>query len=99
MRTRISRRVLHAAVMAMAVLLAGSETTVGQVVGPDVTYHNVTSIAHYGPVGGIHAYIFDSHTCNMGDQNLLWGLKANRLRDRLHRDARYRRRLRARFKR
>ncbi len=41
--------------------------------GPDVTYSNVTSIAHYGPVGDIHGYIFDSHTCNMGTQNLLWG--------------------------
>ncbi|MCH8912483.1 MAG: hypothetical protein IIA33_02835 [Planctomycetes bacterium] len=45
--------------------------------GPDVTYSNVTSIAHYGPVGGIHAYIFDSHTCNVGDQNLLWGYSHN----------------------
>ena len=45
--------------------------------GPDVTYSNVTSIAHYGPVDGIHAYILDSYTCNMGDQNLLWGNSHN----------------------
>ncbi|MCZ6655210.1 MAG: dockerin type I domain-containing protein [Planctomycetota bacterium] len=45
--------------------------------GPDVTYSNVTSIAHYGPVDGIHAYILDSHTCNVGDQNLLWGYSHN----------------------
>ncbi len=77
MRTRISRRVLSAAVITTGVLLAGSETTFGQAIGPDVTYSNITSVAHYGPVGGIHAYVLDSHTCNMGDQNLLWGFSHN----------------------
>ena len=41
--------------------------------GPDVVYTNITSISHYGPIGGIHAYSLDSHTCNLGTENLLWG--------------------------
>ncbi|MCH8166200.1 MAG: hypothetical protein IH889_11380 [Planctomycetes bacterium] len=45
---------------------------VAGVIGPDVIYTNMGSISNYGPVGGIRAYSLGSHTCNIGDQNLLW---------------------------
>ena len=41
--------------------------------GPDVVYSDITDIAHYGPVGGIHAYAYGTNTCNMGDVDLRWG--------------------------
>jgi hypothetical protein len=40
--------------------------------GGDVTYHNITDVGHYGPVGATHAYIFGTATCNMGNQNIAW---------------------------
>ncbi|MCI0363598.1 MAG: hypothetical protein L0Y44_03305 [Phycisphaerales bacterium] len=41
-------------------------------VGPDVVYSECTSISNHAPVGGIRAYTLGSHTCNIGNQNLLW---------------------------
>ncbi|MCZ6812363.1 MAG: hypothetical protein O7D97_10200, partial [Planctomycetota bacterium] len=40
--------------------------------GPDVVYTNVGGISDYGPIGGIRGYALGSHTCNIGDQDLLW---------------------------
>jgi hypothetical protein len=45
----------------------------GDITGPDVIYSDCTTISHYGPIGGIHAYSLQSNTCNIGDQNLAWG--------------------------
>jgi len=42
-------------------------------IGPDVVLSNMTEINHYSPVGGTHAYITDSHTCNVGTGGLAWG--------------------------
>jgi len=41
--------------------------------GPDVVLSNMTEVNHYGPTNGTHAYITDTHTCNVGDGNLAWG--------------------------
>jgi hypothetical protein len=41
-------------------------------VGPDVTLMDIQSLAHYGPVGNIHAYAIGSHTCNVGNENMVW---------------------------
>ncbi|MCK6482691.1 MAG: hypothetical protein HUU22_02720 [Phycisphaerae bacterium] len=40
--------------------------------GPDVLYSNIGSTTNYGNIGGIRAYALGSHTCNIGDMNLLW---------------------------
>lgn len=45
----------------------------GRAVGPDVVYQGINSVARFGPVNNIYAYILDSHTCNNGNQNLRWG--------------------------
>ena len=75
MRNEMGKQMLCTVVMAAGMLLTGFQSAFGQ--GPDVVYSNITSIAHYGPVGDVHAYVLDSHTCNMGDQNLLWGFSHN----------------------
>ncbi|MHC4414565.1 MAG: hypothetical protein ACYS0G_04710 [Planctomycetota bacterium] len=43
------------------------------VIGPDVIYSNCQAVANWGAVGGIRGYSLGSHTCNVGDENLLWG--------------------------
>ncbi|MBL9030699.1 MAG: hypothetical protein JNM80_03210 [Phycisphaerae bacterium] len=40
--------------------------------GPDVTLLDIQSISNHGAVGSIRAYSIGSHTCNIGNQNLLW---------------------------
>ncbi len=46
-------------------------------IGPDVVYTDCQSIAHWGSAGGIRGYSLGSFTCNIGDQNLLWGSTHN----------------------
>ncbi|MHC5113662.1 MAG: hypothetical protein ACYTGP_04450 [Planctomycetota bacterium] len=41
--------------------------------GPDVLYSDCTGVAEWGAVGGVRAYSLGTSTCNIGDQNLLWG--------------------------
>lgn len=41
-------------------------------VGPDVVLSDVQSTSNYGLVGSIRGYAIGSHTCNIGNQNLLW---------------------------
>jgi len=40
--------------------------------GPDVTHQQINGIANFGVVGGIRGYALGSHTCNIGDANLIW---------------------------
>ena len=40
--------------------------------GPDVTYQDISSISNTGVLAGIRGYALGSHTCNIGNQNLLW---------------------------
>ncbi len=61
-----------AATAATILLLAICPVGAQEVVGPDVLYTNMGSITHYGQVGSIHGYALGSHTCNIGNQNLLW---------------------------
>jgi hypothetical protein len=56
-------------VLAGAAVLAAATTVVAQ---PDVTLSDVQSVQNYGLVGDIRAYAIGSHTCNIGNQNLLW---------------------------
>ena len=42
-------------------------------IGPDVIYSDCQSVANWGGVGGIRGYSLGSYTCNIGDQNLMWG--------------------------
>ncbi len=42
-------------------------------IGPDVVYTNCQSVTNWGSVGGIRGYSLGSYTCNIGDQNLMWG--------------------------
>jgi len=41
--------------------------------GPDVVLSNMTEIDHFGPTNDTHAYITDTHTCNIGNAGLAWG--------------------------
>ena len=44
--------------------------------GPDVTLIDIQSISRYGPVSvngsNVYAFSLGSHTCNIGNQNLIW---------------------------
>ena len=42
-------------------------------IGPDVIYTNCQSVTNWGVVGGIRGYSLGSYTCNIGDENLMWG--------------------------
>jgi hypothetical protein len=57
-----------AAGMAMAAGLAHAQPSIG----PDVTLLDVQSISNHGQVGTVRAFTLGSHTCNVGNQNLLW---------------------------
>ncbi|MCH8210246.1 MAG: hypothetical protein IIB99_02625 [Planctomycetes bacterium] len=46
-------------------------------IGPDVIYSNCQSVTNWGVVGGIRGYSLGSYTCNIGDENLLWGNSHN----------------------
>src|SRR5262245_28610837 len=35
--------------------------------GPDVVYSDILDVAHFGPVGDMHAYAFGTGACNIGD--------------------------------
>jgi len=41
--------------------------------GPDVYYSDISEITQYGPVGDTYAFALGTATCNLGDENLLWG--------------------------
>lgn len=41
--------------------------------GPDVLLTNMTEIDTFESVGGVRAYMTDTHTCNVGDTGLAWG--------------------------
>jgi hypothetical protein len=43
-------------------------------IGPDVIYSNCPSVTNWGAVGGIRGYSLGSYTCNIGDENLMWGI-------------------------
>ncbi len=43
-------------------------------IGPDVIYTNCQSVANWGAVGGVRGYSLGSYTCNIGDENLMWGI-------------------------
>jgi len=45
--------------------------------GPDVLYSDCTQIWQWGALGGIQAYSLGSHTCNIGNGNLFWGITHN----------------------
>jgi hypothetical protein len=57
--------------------------------GPDVALQDIQSIQLFGPVNNVYAYSIGSHTCNIGNANLLWtnngtpglGMNAFRLHD------------------
>ena len=56
----------------------GAETAVAPTansggIGPDVIYTFCQSVTNWGSVGGIRGYSLGSYTCNIGDQNLMWG--------------------------
>ncbi len=55
---------------------AGGGGPAGQT-GPDVLYHDISSTSYFGSVGGIAGYALATSTCNIGDQNLLWGTVNN----------------------
>ncbi len=55
----------------LLLVLAGSG--VAQSVGADVTYLDCDSVEYWGQQGGVHGYSLQSDTCNIGDENLLWG--------------------------
>jgi hypothetical protein len=40
--------------------------------GADILLSDFGDTEHYGPIGGIHAYVFGSYTCNIGDASLSW---------------------------
>jgi len=40
--------------------------------GPDVTLSDIQSVQNHGVVGATRAYTIGSHTCNIGNVNLLW---------------------------
>jgi len=42
-------------------------------IGADVVYTDCISVSNWGEIGGIRAYSLGSYTCNIGDENLLWG--------------------------
>jgi len=82
MRSRCTLCVIGAAAAMVAVgqlslQLGGTGSTgalaAGDGIGPDVALTNSTSIREWGSVGGIQGYSLESRTCNLGDQNLLWG--------------------------
>lgn len=56
-------------------IIGSDEVTVGgdRAPGPDVVYQGITAVNRYGPVNNTYAYIFDTRTCNIGNQNLRWG--------------------------
>ena len=51
--------------------------TPGGGVGPDVIYTDTQGITNWGQVGGIRGYSLGSYTCNIGDEDLLWGSSHN----------------------
>jgi hypothetical protein len=65
---------MQSAVLAMAAGAALASTALA--VGPDVTLLDIQSISRYGPVSvngsNVWAFSIGSHTCNIGNQNLLW---------------------------
>jgi hypothetical protein len=40
--------------------------------GADIVWRVIQDTSHFGPVGGIHAYIYGTTTCNMGTASLAW---------------------------
>ncbi len=42
-------------------------------IGADVVYTDCVSVTNWGQIGGVRAYSLASYTCNIGDENLLWG--------------------------
>ncbi len=55
---------------------AGGGGPAGQI-GPDVLYHDISSTVYWGSLGGIAGYSLATSTCNIGDENLLWGTLSN----------------------
>lgn len=46
--------------------------------GPDVIVADIPQVAHWGEVGGVHAYSFSVTACNIGDAELDWFANSNR---------------------
>ncbi len=69
----MKRRVVWLSSAATAAALLAPVAGAGLGVGPDVVYSDCTSVNQWGELGGIRAYSLGTSTCNMGDENLLWG--------------------------
>ncbi len=67
---RVGIRAVQVYAVGVVCLIGGA--AFGEGGGPDVNYTDVGSINNYGQEGGIRGYALGSHTCNIGDQNLLW---------------------------
>jgi hypothetical protein len=65
---------LKSAVVAVAAGAAFASTALA--VGPDVTLLDIQSLSRFGPVSvngsNVWAFAIGSHTCNIGNQNLIW---------------------------
>ena len=65
---------LKSAVVAVAAGAALASSALA--VGPDVTLLDIQSLSRYGPVSvngsNVWAFSIGSHTCNIGNQNLIW---------------------------
>src|SRR5262245_50679597 len=59
------------AVRSLAAVFSICQISTAQV-GPDVIVGELPATAHYGPLGGIHAYAVGTTSCNLGDQPLEW---------------------------
>lgn len=69
-----SIRLILAATLLVVVSLS---TNSASAQGPDVIVADLPSVAHYGPVGGIHAYAVGTTSCNLGDAPLNWFSNTN----------------------
>jgi hypothetical protein len=87
-----SRLLIGAAAAAAVVIVAGlasvgtASTAIGRAagpakaggtIGPDVTYRDIQVTLGWGALDGIRAYSLSTNTCNIGDENLLWGQEHN----------------------
>lgn len=61
--------------VAAAAVAAGIATAVAQAqlsAGPDVTLRDPYEVFYFGTLNNVRAYAIGSHTCNIGNQNLIW---------------------------
>ena len=72
-------RIVLGSCAAFGIAVAAAQLKAGGsgLIGPDVIYSDCTAISRWGTVGGIWGYSLESHTCNIGDEDLLWGTTHN----------------------